>query len=375
MTRPEARVDSLEVSVFEIPTPAPESDGTLTWDSTCVVVLEVRAGEARGLGFTYATPACARVITDLLAPAVLGRDAMDVAGAWSAMVRAIRNMGRAGVVSMSIAAVDAGLWDLKAKLLDVSLATLLGRVRDEVPVYGSGGFTSWSDRELDDQLRRWIDEQGMTKVKIKVGESWGTRPGRDRERTRRTREAIGDTCELFVDANGGYGAEQAVRMGLDFAEYGVTWFEEPVSSDHLEVLSRVRSRVPMDVAAGEYGYDLYYFEAMCRSGAVDCLQADASRCAGISEWMRVAALAEAHGLEISGHCAPSLHAHPASAVQNLRHLEFFVDHERVDHLLFDGVLEPRDGVLRPDDSRPGMGLKLKRPDVERFCVESFSRSR
>jgi L-alanine-DL-glutamate epimerase-like enolase superfamily enzyme len=362
-------VDSLEVSVYEVPTDKPESDGTLTWHSTCVVVVEVVAEGVRGLGFTYATPACARLINDLLGDVILGRDAFDIEGAWSSMVQAIRNMGRPGVASMSIAAVDCALWDLKAKLLGVPLASLLGRVRDEVPLYGSGGFTSLTDRELDEQLSEWTETQGMTRVKIKVGESWGTKPDRDLARARQVRSRIGEGCELFVDANGGYGPEQAAQMGLKFADIGVTWFEEPVSSDHLDVLAHLRSVMPMDIAAGEYGYDLFYFEAMCRARAVDCLQADVSRCAGISEWIRVAALAEAHGLEISGHCAQSLHVHPASAVRNLRHLEYFADHERVDRMLFSGVLEPRAGLLRPDLSRPGNGLELKRSETERFRIE------
>lgn len=362
-----ATIDSLDVSAYVVPTPKPESDGTLTWTSTCVVVVEARAEGVTGLGFTYATPACVYLIRDLLQDVVVGQDALAVARVWSSMVRAIRNMGRPGVASMSIAAVDCALWDLKARLLETPLASLLGQIRDEVPLYGSGGFTSLTDAELEDQLNGWL-QQGMTRVKIKVGEAWGTRPERDLERTRQARRVIGDDCELFVDANGGYASKQAQRMGAAFADLGVAWFEEPVSSDHLESLAQIRRAVAMDVAAGEYGYDLFYFETMCRAGAVDCLQADASRCAGISEWMRVAAIAETHGLEISGHCAQSLHVHPASAISNLRHLEYFADHERVDRLLFDGVLEPRNGSLRPDLSRPGMGLALKTTDAERYRV-------
>jgi L-alanine-DL-glutamate epimerase-like enolase superfamily enzyme len=365
---PVPTVDSLDVSAYVVPADQPESDGTLTWTSTCVVVVEVSAEGQRGLGFTYATPACARFIDDLLRDVVIGSDALDVAGSWSLMVRAIRNMGRPGVSSMSIAAVDCALWDLKARLLGVPLASLLGRVRDEVPVYGSGGFTSLNEDQLNAQLANWTEVQGMTRVKIKVGESWGTNPERDLERARHAREVIGEACELFVDANGGYESKQAVRMGLDFAELGVTWFEEPVSSDHLDELATIRVALPMDVAAGEYGYDLFYFQAMCEARAVDCLQADASRCAGITEWLRVGSLAETHGLQLSGHCAQSLHVHPASALANLRHLEYFADHERVDRLLFDGVLEPRDGVLRPDLSAPGNGLEVKRADAERFRV-------
>jgi L-alanine-DL-glutamate epimerase-like enolase superfamily enzyme len=308
------------------------------------------------------------LIDDLLGPVVIGGDALDVPAAWSSMVRAIRNMGRPGISSMSIAAVDCALWDLKARMLNVSLSSLLGQVREEVPLYGSGGFTSLTKSQLDEQLTTWVKDQGMTRVKIKVGEAWGTRSERDVERVTQARSLIGDRLELFVDANGGYGVKQAVRIASQFADLGVTWFEEPVSSDHLEGLAQVRSAVPMDVAAGEYGYDLFYFDALCQSGAVDCLQADVSRCAGITEWMRAAAVADAHGLEISGHCAQSLHVHPAAAVSNLRHLEYFADHERVDRVLFDGVLEPHGGTLRPDPSRPGNGLNLKRQDAEPYRV-------
>jgi len=120
------------------------------------------------------------------------------------------------------------------------------------------------------------------------------------------------------------------------------------------------------VAAGEYGYDLHYFQKMCAAQAVDCLQADLTRCAGITEWLRVAALAAAHGLQISAHCAPNLHAHPAASVPNLRHLEYFHDHVRIENDLFDGALDPAGGMLHPDQHRSGLGLNLRREYAERY---------
>ncbi|MHB1536612.1 MAG: enolase C-terminal domain-like protein [Acidimicrobiales bacterium] len=363
-------VETLDVSVYEVPTAEPESDGTLTWSATTVVAVEAKADGVSGLGFSYATGACTRLIEDVLAEAVIGQDPMDVPRCWSAMVRSIRNLGRPGVASMAIAAVDIALWDLKSRLLNLPLVKLLGQVHDEVAVYGSGGFTSLTDDELARQLEGWAHDQGIPRVKIKVGQAWGSRPERDLQRARLARRTIGDEVELFVDANGGYSTKQAIRMAAAYSDLGVTWFEEPVSSDHLDALHEVRSQTGIDVTAGEYGYDLFYFEAMCRAGAVDCLQADVSRCAGITEWLRVAALAEAHGLEISAHCAPSLHLHPAAAVANIRHLEYFADHARLDRMLFDGVIDPVGGTLRPDLSRPGLGLEIKRADAERFRVAS-----
>jgi L-alanine-DL-glutamate epimerase-like enolase superfamily enzyme len=364
--RVEVGVERVDVSVFVVPTDLPEADGTFAWDKTTLVLVEVTAGGVRSLGYTYADTATARLVKDSLAPVVVGRDAMNVAGAWAAMVRAIRNLGRPGVASMAISAVDAALWDLKARLLDLPLVTLLGAVRDGVPVYGSGGFTSYSLDQLQGQLGGWVSE-GIPRVKMKVG----TRPEDDLDRVRAAREAIGRDAELFVDANGAYSRKQALAFAEKFrSDWGVSWFEEPVSSDDLEGLRLMRDRAPagMEIAAGEYGYDLFYFRRMLEAGAVDVLQADASRCGGVTGFLRAATLCEARPLPLSAHCAPSLHAHPACAAPTLRHIEYFHDHVRIEQVLFDGALTPSGGELRPDLSRPGMGLELKRADAARFAV-------
>ncbi len=364
-----AAVDRIDVEVYRVPLEEAESDGTLTWDATTIVVVEARSGSERGIGFTYSTGACAAFVHDVLVPVVRGRDALDPPHAWRAMVDAIRNFGRPGIASSAIAAADIALWDLKARLAGEPLCRVLGMARDAVPIYGSGGFTSLTDAQLRDQLAMWVHGNEIPRVKMKIAAEWGRREANDLRRVDVARNAIGDAAELFVDANGGYERKQAVRVGAALRDRGVTWFEEPVSSDDLDGLHAIRSMLDIDVAAGEYGYDLAYFQRMVSAGAVDCLQADISRCAGITEWLRVAAVAAAYGLAVSGHCAPSLHAHPACAVQNLRHVEYFADHVRADHLLFDGVLEATPGgYLRPDLSRPGMGLELKVADAKRYRV-------
>ncbi len=360
-------VARLDVATYTVPTDAPEADGTLAWDSTTLVVVHAVADDGTtGLGWTYAGRACQTLVQDQLAEVVVGRDVLDVPGSLEAMVRACRNLGRPGVVSCAIAAVDIALWDLKARLLDLPLCRLLGQVHQQVPVYGSGGFTSYDDAQLRAQLELWAHELQIPRVKMKIGQSWGTREGRDLRRVRQAREIVGPEVELYVDANGAYSAGQAVRVGRALADAEVTWFEEPVSSDDLAGLRQVRAGVLADVAAGEYGYDLTYFARMCAAGAVDCLQVDVTRCGGVTEWLRAAAVAQAHGLQVSAHCAPALHAHVAAAVPNLRHLEYFHDHVRIEHLLFDGALEPRAGVLVPDEGRAGLGLKLRTTDAEAF---------
>lgn len=352
-------VERMDSAVYTVPTDAPEADGTLAWNSTTLVLATVRCGEATGLGWTYAPAAAAKLVDDLLAPAVTGLSILDVPRANEAMQRAVRNAGLPGIAAQAISAVDIALWDAKARLLQLPLGELLGAARDEVPVYGSGGFTTYDEHRQDRQLRGWVAEEGIPRVKIKIGESWGQCEARDLWRVAQARESIGDTAELYVDANGGYGVKQAVRMAAGLDGQGVTWFEEPVSSDHLEDLAFVRGRVTADVTAGEYGYTLPYFRRMLAAGAVDCLQADATRCGGITVWLRVAALALSHGLEISGHCAPHAHAHTAASVPNLRHLEWFHDHVRIERLLFDGTLDPAAGDIAPGrNGATGLGLTL-----------------
>jgi L-alanine-DL-glutamate epimerase-like enolase superfamily enzyme len=373
VTEPPA-VGEITTAVYVIPTDAPEADGTLSWDQTTMVVAWARAGAARGMGWTYAAAAAQGVIDDVLAGVVTGRSAMDVPGAAEAMARAVRNIGRPGVAATAISAVDIALWDLKARLLGVSLPHLLGVSsplppgpgRASVPVDGSGGFTSYDERQTREQLTGWVERDGIPRVKIKIGESWGSRERRDLERVALAREVIGPDTELYVDANGGYTTGQAVRVGHRLAGHGVTWFEEPVSSEDLAGLAAVRRQIQPDVAAGEYSWTLADSAGLIDAGAVDCLQLDVTRCGGVTEFLRGSALAAAHNLQVSGHCAPNLHARVAMAVPNLRHVEYFHDHQRIEGMLFDGALDPAGGVMTPDPDEPGLGLTLREPDAERY---------
>jgi L-alanine-DL-glutamate epimerase-like enolase superfamily enzyme len=362
----EVGVEELEVGAYTIPTDEPEADGTLAWDATTlVVVLAHGAGEC-GLGYTYADVSTAKLVESKLAGIVTGRDAMSPQAAWEAMVEQTRNLGRPGITSMAVAAVDTALWDLKARALGVPLCKLLGMAHDAVPVYGSGGFTSYSNQRLAEQLSGWV-EQGIPRVKMKVG----SEPEQDPARVKLARGAIGPDARLFVDANGAYARKQALDLAERFAdEARVSWFEEPVSSEDLEGLRLMRDRAPagMEIAAGEYGDDAPYFRRMIESGAVDVLQADVTRCGGITELLRVGALCRAHNLPLSLHCGPAIHLHPATALEQLVHLEYFHDHVRIEHMLFDGVVAPVDGRLTPDLDRPGNGLELKRGEADRHAA-------
>jgi L-alanine-DL-glutamate epimerase-like enolase superfamily enzyme len=361
-------VREITTAVYVIPTDAPEADGTLAWDATTMVLARASAGTEQGIGWSYAAAAAQSVITDVLAGVVVGRSALDVPGAAEAMTRAVRNIGRPGIAATAISAVDIALWDLKSRLLGCPLTQLLGQAHDSVPVYGSGGFTSYDAGQTREQLSGWVEKDHIPRVKIKIGESWGAREDRDLERVALAREVIGPGTELYVDANGGYGVGQAVRVARRMAESGVSWFEEPVSSQDLAGLAAVRRQVLPDVAAGEYSWSLADSARLIAAGAVDCLQLDVTRCGGVTEFLRGSALAAAHNLQVSGHCAPNLHARVGAAVPNLRHVEYFHDHQRIERLLFDGALDPDGGALTPDPGQPGLGLSLRERDADHYRV-------
>lgn len=362
-------IDAVEVAAYRFPTDGPEgveTDGTLAWDSTTAVVVTLRAGDWEGLGYTYADVAAANLVASKLAPLIAERNPLELPAIWRQLRVSLRNLGRRGITAMAISAVDIALHDLAAKILDVPLYQWLGAYRDAVPAYGSGGFCNYPLPRLAEQLGAWR-AQGIPRVKIKTSRH----PEQDPQRLRAAREAVGDEADLMTDANGALDRKQALYWAHRFREeWNVSWLEEPVSSDDLVGLRLLRDRAPagMAVAAGEYAYDLPYVRRMLSEGAVDVMQLDASRCAGISGFLAAASVCDAFGIPVSSHCAPALHLHPGCAVRRMRHAEYFHDHARIEAMLFDGAVRPVHGTLAPDRSRPGLGLALKRADARRYAA-------
>ena len=359
----EARVSEVQVHAYRIPTDAPESDGTLEWDSSTIVVVEVEAEGECGLGYTYGDTSVAAFIDSKLRPAIYGADAMRPGAAWTQMQRESRNAGRPGVGAMAISAVDIALWDLKARLLGLCLADALPRFHAAAPVYGSGGFTSYSTAQLTEQLHGWMEAE-LPRVKIKVGRD----PSRDPARLALCREVIGDEVELMVDANGAFSPKQALDWAAVYADYAVSYLEEPVSSEDRAGLALVREQGPagMAIAAGEYEWDLPRLADL--AGSVDILQADVTRVGGITNMLRADGVCKALQRPFSAHCAPAISAHVCCAMETVEHLEYFHDHVRIERMLFEGTLDPEGGALEPDRSRPGLGLELKHEEAERWMA-------
>jgi L-alanine-DL-glutamate epimerase-like enolase superfamily enzyme len=361
-----APISAVRAHAYKIPTDAPEADGTFEWTSTTLVVVEIEAGGCTGLGYTYTDASAVPLIRDTLAEVLMREQANRMTELTHRLWRRVRNIGRSGLCANAISALDFALWDLNAKLLGVPLVQLLGgALRERVQIYGSGGFTSYDDTKLREQLAHWVHVDGCRAVKMKIGSD----PGRDPARVKAARKAIGDAA-LFVDANGALTVNGALQCAERFVEYGVAWFEEPVSSDDLFGMRRVRDGAPalMDIAAGEYAYNADDFRRMLEAQAVDVLQADATRCGGVTGFMQAAQLCDAWHMPLSAHCAPALHRHLAAAAPRLRHIEWFHDHVRIESMLFDGAPKPDHGTIAPDLSRPGCGLEFKRADAERYAL-------
>ncbi len=359
------KIKDVKVNAYKIPTDFPESDGTIKWDSTTLILVEISAANKTGIGYTYADVSSAFFIEQSLKKYIIDKDALQNQSITQHLIHQIRNNGKCGIASMAVAAVDNALWDLKAKLFDVPLCTLLGQVNDAMLLYGSGGFTSYGDKQTAKQFEKWAS-QGITHFKMKVGRG----QDKDAHRVQAARKAIGDDAKLFVDANGAYSVKQALEKAKQFSEFNVSWFEEPVTSDNLEGLNFIRQHAPalVNVAAGEYGYNLPYFHNMLHAGAVDILQADATRCGGITTFLKAGVLCESRYIPFSSHCAPSMHLHAALASSSFYISEYFHDHERIENMLFDSVAQPKNGCLYPDLSTPGNGLEFKHKDAEKYKI-------
>ncbi len=358
-------IKSVSARAYRSPTTSPESDGTAEWTSTTTVTVRVQAGGCEGFGYTYASASAVEVISDTLYPAIQNMNAFDIPHAWQAMRIAVRNMGQPGIAATAISAVDNALWDLKAQLLGVPLIQFLGAAREKIEVYGSGGFTTYGPEEITRQIAGWR-AQGIRKFKIKIG--------RDREqdgpRILAGLHALPLNGELFVDANGAYHPQEALKVAQGFANTPVTWFEEPVSSDDIEGLVYVHERSPpgLHIAAGEYGYTPDDFRHFLTRDALDTIQVDATRCLGATGFLEAAAMVEAFHRPLSAHCAPLLHTHLCCHAQNAVHIEYFWDHARIEGMLFDGVPKVEDGYLTPQTERPGFGATFKEKDAEEFAL-------
>ncbi len=320
-----------------------------------------------GLGTSAGSTAVQAVVEDSLKGVLIGEDPFNIEKLWDLMFWTVRGVGRKGIAFCAISALDIALWDLKAKALDLPLYRLLGPYTDTVPVYGSGGWTNFSESELVAEQVGYV-ERGFPRVKMKVGKDFGMSEDEDVKRLAAVRKAVGDDVEIYVDANNGYYAKQAIRMSQIFEQFDVKWFEEPVLADDIEGLAMVSQSTTIPVATGEHEYTKFGFKDLIARGGADIVQPDIGRVGGVTEWMKVAHIAHAFNLPVAPHAYQLIHLHVACATPNLKVVEYLGVSDQSDRVWYTEFPEPVNGMWSPYSDRPGLGLELDPAAVKKFKV-------
>ena len=321
-----------------------------------------------GLGVAAGIRANRAVIHDTLEPVILGRDPFATEQLWNEMYWRVRGFGRKGVAFQAISAVDIALWDLKAKAFGVPLYRLLGTAHDAVPVYGSGGWTNYSTEELVAEQQGYVNN-GHKRVKMKVGKDFGRSEREDIERVAAVRKALGDDIDIYIDANNGYYAKQAIRLSRVFEEYDIGWFEEPVLADDIEGLAAVSNATNIPVATGEHEYTKHGIADLIMRKGADIVQPDIGRVGGVTEWMKAAVLADGFNLPVAPHAYALFHLHCAMATPNLKVVEMLGAEENSNKHWFKEVPEQVNGMLKPFSDRPGFGLELDPDTVRNYSID------
>ncbi len=359
------KIADVKTALYRIPLPTVLSDSTHGDMSHFeLVTARVRDSDGReGLGYTYTTGTGGSGIHALvgdLAPVLIGSDPLRTEELWERMWWRIHFAGRGGAVVFAMAALDIALWDLKARHFGEPLWRLLGGHTREVDAYAGGIDLQYTLDELRDQTRSFLD-RGFRAIKMKVGRD---RLSEDVERVAAIREMLGDDFPLLVDANMRWRVDEAIRASRALAPFGLFWLEEPITPDDVEGHVRVSREGLLPIAAGENLHTVYEFQALISAGGVSFPEPDVATVGGVTPWMKVAALAQAHNLPVTSHGVHDIHVHLLAAVPNASLLEVhgfglerFMAHP----------LELRDGkVVAPD--RPGHGVELDWEALERHRV-------
>ncbi|HLG51287.1 MAG: mandelate racemase/muconate lactonizing enzyme family protein [Chloroflexi bacterium] len=341
---------------YRWPRRKPISNGKHTYTHAGLGVVKILTDEGiTGLGIGAASGIAGAVI-DHLRPLLIGQNPLDHERLWHLMW-VPKLIGRRGITTRAISTIDIALWDLKAKVAGLPLYRLLGGYADRVPAYIAGGYYEEGKglKELAREMEENV-EMGARAVKMKVG---ALSIAEDVERVRTVRQAVGPTVKVMVDANCAYRAYQAIQLARRIEEYDIYWFEEPVAPDDYEGHARLAAQTSIPIATGENEYTRYGFRDLIARGGVAILNADAQVLGGVTEFMKVAALAQAHDLDIAPHGDQNVHVHLVAAISNGLIVEYYRD--TVDPLwrqiYRETLLLNADGTLSPPE-RPGLGLEL-----------------
>tara|TARA_B100000949_G_scaffold15701_1_gene12208 strand:- start:643 stop:1749 length:1107 start_codon:yes stop_codon:yes gene_type:complete len=323
--------------------------------------------DIEGLGMTYASPGVIDVIENSLKSELVGKDPLDIEQLWNDMYWKVRGYGRKGIAFCAISAIDIGLWDLKGKYVNLPLYKLLGAYTDSVPVYGSGGWTNFSEKELLEEMTRYVSD-GIPRVKMKVGKDFGSSEREDIERVAAVRKIVGDDVSIYIDANNGYYRKQAIYMAKEFEQFQVGWFEEPLIPDDIDGMAEISKATSIPIATGEHEYTKYGFRDLISRGGADIVQPDIGRVGGVTEWMKVAHLAHSFNLPVAPHALQLAHLHVACATPNLKVVEYMNVSLEGDKLWYVDFPKQKNGYWSPFHDKPGLGLELDHYSVVKYQI-------
>lgn len=359
----DASVDSIaEVTLSSIVLPLrnPISDAKVltgrqkAMTEVVFLFVEIRTEQGHeGIGFSYSKRAggpAQFAHAQEIAPVLIGEDPNDIGKVWTKLVWAGASVGRSGVATQAIAAIDIALWDLKAKRAGLPLAKLIGASRDSVQTYNtSGGFLHTPIEEVMDNAAGSL-ANGIGGIKLKVGQpDWRT----DIARVTAVREFLGDDVPLMVDANQQWDRPTANRMCRILEQFDLVWIEEPLDAYDAEGHAMLARNFDTSIATGEMLASVGEHVRLLEAGAVDILQPDAPRIGGITQFLKLAGLAEHHNVQLAPHFAMEIHLHLAAVYP----LQTWVEHFDWLDPLFDEHLETRDGRMHLS-ARPGLGFTL-----------------
>ncbi len=363
------KITDVQAILISIPLKKPTSTSSKTMTAREYVVTRVRTDEGiTGSAYTMGGSVVVAAVNDTLKPLVMGSDPFDTERLWDKMFRTTLSLGRKGAVIRGLSTIDIALWDIKGRALNMPLYKLLGAYTDRVPIYSSGGYYRQGEsfQQMADEMAG-IVERGFRSIKIKVG---ALSFKEEVERLRTLRRTVGDDVEIMVDANCSWNdITYARKIMRAFEDYRINWFEEPVRPDNFRGSAELAAMFETPIATGEQECTRWGFRDLIEHRAADILQPDVTVAGGVSEWMKIAALASAYDLPVASHYFHDIHVHLMAAIPNALMAEYFpLD---LDIMVFDAVvkepLKPEKGYL-PVPQRPGLGMELIEEKLERYRV-------
>lgn len=345
---------------------------TLRYREYLLVRVQTDQG-TEGVGFCLqdtSAKAVKAAVDELLAPLLIGEDPRDISKLWDKMYFQTVRAGRRGNVLVAISAIDIALWDHQAKIARMPLHKLLGSYREEVPCYASGGYYYEGQEifsRLEEEIQGYID-QGFKAVKIKVGRLDAIQ---EEKRVEITRKIIGPDVKLMIDANQSYlDVNDCLDLCRRIEKYDIMFFEEPLPMDMIDGYNRLKKQTSIPLATGEVGATRWEFQALIRQGSLDYIQPDATQCGGVSEWLKISALASAQGVTLAPHYFWDIHVQLACVSREVAFVEKFVGNDvtNFDLLMKNPYKLTPQGTLAPPKEH-GLGINWDEEAIQKYMIE------